>query len=325
MYISVRAGNMKIVFFGNGDRGVRCLDAVQKAGHQVAMVVAHAGESASAATFRRFAERSGIEVIAPYNPNDETTCGVLKALNPAVFVLAAYSHIVQPQLYSIPSVMSLNLHGGKLPEVRGSSPMNWALLRGFDSFTLSIIKVDRGVDTGPVLLERSFPIGANATINELHEIAYREFPEMLVELLHAIEEGVISERVQDHTRSAYFPLRFPQDGFVLWDQVTAVDLYNMIRALTDPYPCAFTFHRHRKLFLLSAERCERPYYGEPGRVYRVSERGMIVCAADEALRIRSARFEDSSLNPLEVIQRYDTLSTLKEVALDYYQNRRGDA
>lgn len=313
---------MRIVFWGKGQRGVACLQALRQYGEHVVCVIVHpedvGGETTSV---RTVAEANGIPVLAPNDPNAEDVMTQLRAQRADLFVLGGYGKIFRQPTMDIPSVMTINLHGGKLPECRGSSPMNWALIRGESSFTLSIIRVASGVDAGDVLIERTFPIGSNDTIVDLHAIAEREFPAMLVEAVTQIARGAVTFRVQDASRAAYFPLRFPDDGLILWDQLTAQEIHNRIRALTAPYPCAFTYAAERKVLLLRSELPATPTYGDPGRIYRMTERGLLVCALDRCLWITHAYFADDRTPLTETVQRYDRLATVRGAVREWYTAR----
>jgi methionyl-tRNA formyltransferase len=204
--------------------------------------------------------------------------------------------------------------------MRGSSPLNWALIRGDNSFSLSVIRVAAGIDSGDILIDRTFDIDPADTIADLHDTANREFPSMLVEVIRRIQRGEQTCRVQDSAQAGYYPLRLPDDGFILWDQLTARQTYNQIRALTDPYPGAFTFHRHRRIVLLAANWPSIPHYGEPGRVYRVTQRGLLVCAMDQSIWITRARYSDGEGDPLVDIMRYDRLATVREAVMNWHQS-----
>lgn len=313
---------MRIVFWGKGERGIACFRALRQRGDDLSCVVVHPEDTEGTATsMRAVAEADGIPVLAPSDPNADDTIARLRAQRADLFVLGGYGKILRQPTIDIPSVMTINLHGGKLPEYRGSSPMNWALIRGEPSFTLSIIRVASGVDAGDVILDRTFPIGPNDTIMNLHAIAEREFPSMLVEAVTQIVRSVTAFRVQDASRAAYFPLRFPDDGFVLWDQLTAQEIHNRVRALTAPYPCAFTYVAGRKVLLLRSELPETPTYGEPGRIYRITERGLLVCAADRCLWITRATFEDDGTSIGTAVRRYDRLATIREMVRAWFTDR----
>lgn len=302
---------MRIVFWGNGERGRCCLQAlVAEFGPPVA-VVAHADGDESA-----FAAAAGhVAVLSPKDPNGEPFRRRLRALSPDVFVLAGYGPILSAATLRLPRLGTINLHGGKLPDYRGSSPMNWALINGETSFSLSVIMADIGVDKGDILVEQSFPIAIDDTIATLHEIANRQFPEMMVTALKAIATGAVLRRVQDGRTGRYWPLRFPEDGHILFDQFTAEQVHNRIRALTEPYPCAFTIFQRRKVKLLRSRLADTDIRGEPGRIYRIRGGEVLVCAADRCLWLTRAVFADDGESLTARAQRYDRLATVAEASL----------
>lgn len=315
---------MRIVFWGKGNRGVSCLHALQAAGRTVSLVVVHPGDERAGQASVGIAARSfGIPTIAPDDPNSMETRMVLAHESADLFVLGGYGKIIRQEVIDLPRRMCINLHGGKLPEYRGSSPMNWVLIRGESTFTLSIIKVASGVDTGDVIFERTFPIAPDATIMDLHAVADAQFPDMLCMVVAQIEAGMVNIRPQDSVRAAYFPLRFPDDGFIVWDMYSASQIHNRIRALTDPYPGAFTYWNERKVKILRSMRSTIPYYGEPGRIYRITERGLLVCASDQCLWITRAMFEDDGTALVATVRRYDQLATMRAAVQSWYRAHAG--
>lgn len=307
---------MRLVFFGKGARGRSCLVALHEGGHSIARVVVHPEEKRGApGSVADLSEDLGLGVSAPEDPNSAEFEASLRALAPEVLVLAGYGKILKRNVIEVPERLCLNLHGGRVPEYRGSSPMNWALINGEKSFGLSVLEVTAGVDSGAVLLERSFEIAPGDTIHDLHARANEHFPQMLAEVLERLQGGTLGRREQDESKAGYYPLRFPEDGFVLFDQLTADQIHCRIRALTRPYPCAFTFYRGRRVDLLASELVRPPFYGEPGRIYRKTHGGLLVCASDRCLRITEAVFHDSG-EPLSArAARYDSLATLRGALL----------
>ncbi len=229
---------MKVVFWGNGNRGVSCLRSLHESVHDISLVVAHPGETDDQwyASVSQTAREMGQTVIDPQDPNSLETQQLLDEQGVDVFIFAGYGKILREYISAIPRLMSVNLHGGKLPKYRGSSPLNWALINGEASFTLTVTKLEKGIDTGGIIAEKTFVIGINDTICDLHEIANREFPSMLLQALVEIEHGTCPLQLQDEAAASYYPMRFPDDGLILWDIFTAAEIHNRIRALTDPYP-----------------------------------------------------------------------------------------
>jgi methionyl-tRNA formyltransferase len=297
---------MRIVLWVKGRRGEACLRKLVALRHDVALVVADEADTASGP-----AAAPGIPRVVAGDPDSAALRQRLGALHPDLFVLAGYGRILGRETLEIPRLMCINLHAGKLPEYRGSSPLNWALINGETSFGLSIIKVDRGVDTGDVLLERSFEIGVDDTIADLHRVANEQFPEMTAAVIDGLAAGTLRPRPQDDARSAYYPRRFPADGLVLWDQLTAAEVHNRVRALTEPYPCAYTFWQGRRIRLLATRHPRRPFFGEPGRVYRATDGGLLVGAQDRCLWITGAVFEATGEPVRHHIPRYAELATVR--------------
>ena len=308
---------MKILFAGHKTRGVRCLRALVESTHQVVAVLAHAGGSADedpSTSVVSAARRLGLPVLAPEDVNAPDVAAALRGFAPDLGVLAGYSPIVRPSVFEIPRLGCLNLHGGRLPQYRGSSPMNWALINGEREFTISIVQVDQGVDTGGVLLDRTFPIGRDDTIVELHRLANEAFPELLLEVIRQLETGTARPRRQDERQAAYYPLRFPDDGIVLWDLLTAEQVHNRIRALTEPYPCAFTWVQGRRVKLVRSRPAVRVWRGEPGRVYQKGPRGLLVCASDRCVWLERVVDAEQGEDLTEQINRYEKFATVRELA-----------
>jgi methionyl-tRNA formyltransferase len=304
---------MRILFAGNKQRGVACLRALVEDGHEIAGVLVHPGDVAPASVAEA-ASVLRLPVFARRRVNDPDSLALLRALKPGLTVLAGYGQIVSEQFINLAPRGCINLHGGKLPQYRGSSPMNWALINGEAEFGISIIEVDRGVDTGDVLSERMFQIGTDDTIADLQRQADAAFPEMLCEVVQRIGNGTIERRKQGAAHAVYYPLRFPDDGLILWDQFTAVEIHNRIRALTDPYPGAFTYLEGRRLKLLASRLAAQNVHGIPGRIYRASERGLLVSARDRCLWVDKAVFDPGGENVLAVAKRYARLATVAGAA-----------
>lgn len=256
-----------------------------------------------------------VPFLSPANPGDAAFCERLVSLSPELFILAGYGPIVPAATLALPGRGTINLHAGKLPEYRGSSPLNWALINGEDSFTLSVIKADAGVDTGEVLVEQTFPIGPNDGIARLHEITNDAFPRMMLQAVRDIRDGRGRGRVQDRAASRYWPLRFSDDGAILFDRLTAREIHNRIRALTVPYPCAFTAFNGRKVNLLRSALAQSDIRGEPGRIYRISDSRLLVGAADRCLWLTEAVFADTEQPLAAIARRYDRLATVSEAAM----------
>jgi methionyl-tRNA formyltransferase len=310
---------MRILFAGNKERGVKCLEALLSNNNQIIGVIAHPSTAKSSEGLTQLAEGLNVPLFQPSNVNDKEVLANLWELKPDLTVLAGYGQIVKKQFIDLAPLGCINLHGGKLPKYRGSSPMNWALMNGEEEFTLSVIRVDEGVDTGDVLCERTYPVSIDDTIAEVQEISNKAFPEMLVEVVNQVQAGTTNPRKQDEATASYYPLRFPDDGLIFFDTLTAVEVHNRIRALTTPYPGAHTFYKGKKLKLLRSRLTRKTYFGEPGRVYLKNENGLLVCAKDRCLWITDSIIENDNSTGYEAIDRYSKLATLRDLAVQHIQ------
>ena len=311
---------MRILLLGNKERGILCLKKIIN-NHEVVGVVGNKKESASN-YFIDEARKLGFNVLQPTDINDTNFLDKVRALKPEIAVLAGYSQIIKKEFILIPEYGCINLHGGKLPKYRGSSPLNWAIINGEKSFSLTIIKINEGVDTGNILLEKMFPIRDSDTIVDLLKVANVNFPNMLEKVLNQLKKRKIKPIVQNNKASSYYPLRFPIDGLVFFDQLNSEEIHNRVRALTSPYPGVLCFYKKRKVKILKSSLTKEQFYGEPGRIYRISKkRGLLVCAKDKCLWLEQIVDNKTGISIMDNFKRYDVLGTIKELAIEYYDNQ----
>ena len=305
---------MRIIFFGKGKRGLVCLQKMLQEQENILLIVSQENDT-YLHTFEQIAKESKIEISCPADPNENNLLEKLGSFDADLFILAGYGRILKESCLNIPKINCINLHGGKLPEYRGSSPMNWALINGAKNIGISIIEVDSGIDTGSILASSSLTIDENTNISDLHSWANEEFSNLLIDVVAKIKKGTLSPVRQDEAKSSYYPRRFAEDGFILWDQIDAIDAHNKIRALTLPYPCAFSFFKNRRINLISSRLTSNPVFGEAGRVYRKANGAFLISSRDRALWITQAIFEDDSSPAYNELSLYDSLVTQKKEVL----------
>lgn len=274
----------RLCVFLNGDRGVAALDALIGAGHGVSHVFLPDGRQDSAAlaplrgrsefTFRPVKDVNAADFVAE-----------LRALQPALSIVAGYSTIFQQALIGVPTHGTVNLHAGRLPGYRGGSPLNWQILNGDDSAGISVIQMDTGIDTGDVLAEAELPIGPDDTIADLHTRANQVFPELVLAVIDAIASGNLERRVQNDEQACYWHQRNDADGRIDWAGRTARDVHNLIRAITRPYPGAHTRLGDLKVRIRGSALLDFALRGVPGRVVWLQGRGPYVVCRDRAILI----------------------------------------
>lgn len=296
-----------------------CLSKLVSENYEISMVVTQPGDFHAREMINE-AKLSSAETFSPSDPNSPEALHKLTLHKADLFILAGYGIILSQKCISIPKLFCINLHGGRLPQYRGSSPLNWSLINEEEFLGISIIKVDSGIDTGEVLEQAQKETSIDTTIKDAHDWANKEFPRMLISVLSKIEGGRLVPRKQKDEDASYYPRRFPDDGLILWDQLNAREIHARIRALSKPYPCARTFWASRELMLIKSEVPEIPFFGEPGRIYRKNRGRLLVCASDRAIWITSAEFIDNGSSLYDEVGLYDSLATVREASANYYRN-----
>ena len=208
------------------------------------------------------------------------------------FIIAGYSTIFKAPLLAIPSLGTLNLHAGGLPEYRGGSPLNWQIINGESKAGISVIRVDEGIDTGPVLAETSIEIGPRDTIRDLHERANELFPGLVVEAITRLKSKDPLGRVQSETNAQYWHQRSDVDGHLDFRHMRAVEADRMIRALTTPYPGSYAYCEGHKVRLFAADLPSMCVKGMPSRVCFIQGKGPYVVCTDRAILITNYEFEN---------------------------------
>jgi methionyl-tRNA formyltransferase len=307
-----------IAFFGKAGRGIACLKLLVAKNIRISLVAISPNDT-NGEDYRVLAGRAGAQFRLISDPNEAEELIFLESLNVDVFILAGYPVIVRSEFLSLGTFGVINLHAGALPNYRGSSPLNWAIINGENEIGVSIIKVDLGIDSGPILAEKKLSFPGNLTIKDAHKLVNQTFPKMLLEVLENIEKDSVILKEQSDDDACYYPLRFPRDGLVLWDMLDATQIYNWIRALTKPYPCAYTYFGNRKIFLISAKQVNKRFQGVPGRIYVLNSNGILIAAKKNSIWIDEA--ETESREPLQnIVKRYSDLATLSGTAEHFYQN-----
>jgi methionyl-tRNA formyltransferase len=271
---------MRIVSFGFQTWGCRTLQALIDLDHDVVLAVTHPASGHSyKAIFSESVEKLAAGHGIPLHLTervDAQTIDLVKRAEPDVIVVNSWYTWMPPELYNLPPHGTLNLHDSLLPKFTGFSPVLWALISGESEFGLTIHRMDDGLDTGDILIQHSLPIGPGDTGTELVMRAMDLIPGALADALSALESGTAIWRPQNKAERTYFHKRSERDSLIDWSW-PAEDLERFVRALSDPYPRAFTFYRGDRIEVLGARVSEACYGGTPGRVIVQEGGGAVVC------------------------------------------------
>ena len=274
---------MRIVSFGFQTWGYRTLQALIELDHDVVLAVTHPASEQSykaiwSASVEDLAREHGIEVHVT-DRVDAETIDLVKRAEPDVIVVNSWYTWMPAELHNLPPHGTLNLHDSLLPKFTGFSPVLWALISGESEFGLTVHRMDDGLDTGDILIQRSLPIGPRDTGTELVLRAMDLIPEALRDALAALESGTAVFKPQNKAERTYFHKRSERDSLIDWTW-QAEDLERFVRALSDPYPRAFTRYRGERIEVLEARVSEARYGGTPGRVIVQEGGGAVVCGSN---------------------------------------------
>ena len=245
-----------IIFMGTPDFAVPALQALIQNDHDIPLVVTQPdrpkgrGRKRVAPPVKIKALDQNLKVLQPATLRDEIFRDQIKQLQPDFFVVLAFGHILPENILQLPRFGTINIHASLLPKYRGPAPVQWAIINGESETGITTMLMDRGVDTGDILLSQKEPIFPEDTAATLHDRLAVCGAELLIKTLQSYASDHIKPIPQDHNKATYAPLLKKQDGHIRW-QKPAGELDAFIRGMT-PWPGAFTFHNKNRLKILKA-------------------------------------------------------------------------
>lgn len=281
---------MRSVVLAYHDIGFVCLEELLRLGEEVPLVVTHGdspGENVWWRSVRDLARARGVAVVAPPDVNAPEVVARLRDLQPDFLFSFMFRQMLSAELLAIPRLGALNMHPSALPKLRGRSPLNWALVEGEAETGVTLHYMVDKPDRGDIVGQRRFPIGDEDTALTLHRKATEAAREVIREALPLLREGRAPRRAQDQSQATYRGGRRPEDGEIDWRR-PARRLYDLVRAVTHPYPGAFTWYGDRKLFVWWARPLADAGGLAPGEL-RVEAGEVVVGAGDGALRLEQVQ------------------------------------
>lgn len=250
----------RIIFFGTPSFAVSVLKGLLEGTDRVIAVVTQPdrkkgrGQKISLPPVKDLVLRkreSEIRLFQPDKVKEKTFQESLRGLYPDLFVVAAYGQILPKPLLEIPKYGAINVHASLLPKYRGAAPIAWAILNGERKTGATIMKMDEGMDTGDILLQRELPIGAEDTAETLHDRLAPLGAELLVEFLAKMKGGEIYPIRQDPSQATYAPPLKKENGRIDWKK-EAQEIDRKVRGF-DPWPGAFTLYNGHVLKIFKGE------------------------------------------------------------------------
>lgn len=292
---------MRLVFFGTPEFATPSLEALAREGHDLAAVItqpdrpAGRGQQLAPSPVKTLAERLGLPVHQPERIRTPELAEWLRALKPEAGVVVGYGKIIPQSVIDIFPRGIINVHASLLPKYRGAAPIEWAIAHGETRTGVTTIRIDAGLDTGDILLQRETEIAPEETAIELRPRLARMGAELLLETLRGLQSGTLVPRPQDHSQASAAPMLRKEDGRIDWTW-SAVQIANRVRAFV-PWPGTYTWLRGKLLHIWRARPSEQPAPGPPGSLHAAGSRLWVSCREQTALEILELQLEGRKRMP----------------------------
>lgn len=300
--VATRA-RLRVAFFGTPAFAVPILTAVA-ASHTVAVVVTQPdrpkgrGQRAQASPVKQLAGARGIPVLQPERLNDPVFLAALGAYQPDLGVVAAYGKILPEEVLTLPRLGLVNVHASLLPRYRGAAPVHRAVMNGDRETGVTIMRVVKALDAGPMLATARRPIGPDETSEQVERDLADVGATLLVKTLDEVAAGTSTETPQDPRLASHAPRLTKEEGHIHWNE-PATAIHNKVRGLY-PWPHAYTFLDGIRLIVLKTT----PESGSPattshspGTIVRAAGDELLVAAGDETV-VRILELQPEGRRPM---------------------------
>ncbi|MGW3287123.1 methionyl-tRNA formyltransferase [Streptomyces sp. NPDC001002] len=298
---------MRVAMFGYQTWGHRTLQALLDSDHEVVLVVTHpksdhAYEKIWDDSVAELAEKNDVPVLLRNRPDDPELLAALREAAPDIIVANNWRTWLPPELFDLPPHGTLNIHDSLLPSYAGFSPIIWALINNEPRVGVTAHRMNGELDAGDILVQRSVAVGPTDTATDLFHRTVDLISPIVRESLDLIASGQDTGQwqPQDRSRASFFHKRSAEDSRIDWSW-PAERLERLIRAQSDPYPNAYTFHRGQRIRIVSAGVSEAFHGGTPGRIFIREGDGVVIVAGADAhngrcrgLLVRRVRTEDGT-------------------------------
>ncbi len=286
---------MKAVVLAYHNMGCVGLEALRRHGFEIQAVFTHKDDPRETIWFQSvaaWAARHNLPVYAPQDINHPLWLAKIRQLQPEVLFSFYYRQMIKAELLALPAQGCLNLHGSLLPKYRGRCPVNWVLINGEKETGVSLHYMTPQADDGDIVAQAKVPIADADTALTLFAKLEKAASLLLDDVLPKLRAGKAPRTPQDHQQATYYGGRRPEDGLIDWSR-SATAIYNLVRAVTKPYPGAFTWVGDRKLLIWSALAEEGQGSEPPGSV--LSSQPLKIACGQGVLRVEQAQPEGDVL------------------------------
>ncbi len=286
---------LRIIFMGTPDFAVPSLQGLIDGPDEVITVICQPdrkkgrGKKVSAPPIKELALQNNIPILQPTAIRTDAFLDQISELQADLIVVAAYGRILPGSLLELPRMGTINVHGSLLPKYRGAAPIQWAVIRGETETGVTIMQVDKGMDTGDILMPASLPISEEDTSGSLFSQVAELGGKSLVKAVALLKTGELPPIKQDDSLATDAPMLNKEMGHLDWAS-EAKELHCMIRGL-DPWPSAYSFLAEKRFRFFKPEVVLGKVKEAPGTLCRADKRGLLIATGKDYLLVKEIQPE----------------------------------
>jgi len=291
---------LTLVFCGTPAFAVPTLEKLAAAGFHIPLVVTQPdrprgrGLELVASPVKQSASRLGVPVTQPDKiKNNDEFRGQLAAIQPDAIIVVGYGRLIPQWMLDLPPLGNINLHASLLPKYRGAAPVQWAIARGETVTGVTTMRIDAGLDTGDVLLQRELPISPDDTAEILAPRLALVGADLTIETLHGLQAETITPRPQDDAEASLAPILKKEDGLIDFSR-SATEIFNRIRGF-QPWPGTYTRFRGKNLQIWKATPTAEPL--PPAELHSLENRLLVGCGHNSSLELSEVQPEGKRRMP----------------------------
>lgn len=244
------------------------------------------------------AVKYNITLYKEKNINNADFTEKVEDMKPDLITVVNFEQILKEQIINIPTYGCINTHASLLPKYRGRAPLNWAIINGEKETGVTVHYIEKGIDTGDIILQKKIAIGDEDYIGDILNKVKEIYPLIVDEAINLIESNKVRPLKQDTDKGFYCGKRSPKDGQIKWDK-PALNIYNLVRAVSRPYPGAYTYYDDVKLIIWKAKIVPNTAFNcvhKNGTILCIDEKGVLVKAEDDDILITEYDVENQEID-----------------------------
>ncbi|MFH0812050.1 MAG: methionyl-tRNA formyltransferase [Pseudomonadota bacterium] len=247
------------------------------------------GRKVTVSPVKALALTHGRPLYQPESINNDSSIETLRKLSPDLIVVVAFGQILSQRILELPRWGSINVHASLLPHYRGAAPVNWVILRGEKTTGITTMLMDKGLDTGDILIQKKVDILPDENAGELFDRLAQLGAEALTETIEQWKKGELTPRKQDHTAATFAPPLKKENGLIDWKR-PAETIGNHVRGM-NPWPGAYTYLEGKQLKIFQTQAFREASDQAPGTVLKATDAGIRVSAGERSLLLTEVQLE----------------------------------